>query len=132
MRNFLLTILFAISKFFIQNSYSQEKIATIEKNTNILAKDLQHELNASKDTIILRSNRRMHYVYSINSENKREVDEFIQAFKFEIPINRLSHGKHLFAVSYLQRKIIFVVRVYDPKATYISKSKVEEVAARNN
>ena len=60
----------------------------------------------------------MHYVYSINSDNQREVDEFIHDYKFKIPVNKLSHGKHLFAVSYLQRKIVFVVKVFDPKSPY--------------
>ncbi len=132
MRNFLLTILFTISKIFVHQSYAQEKIAILEKNTNILASELSHELNETKDTLILRSKRRMHYIYSINQENKREVDEFIEAFKYEIPIKRLSQGKHLFAVSYLQRKIVFVLRVYDPKATYIAAKRDEDVATRNN
>jgi len=132
MRNFLLTILFAISKIFVHNSYAQEKIAIVEKNNNVLAKDLSHELNASKDTLVLRSKHRMHYVYSVNSKNEREIDEFVEDVKINIPINRLSSGKHLFAVSYMQRKIIFVVRVYDPKATYVASQRDEDVATRNN
>lgn len=132
MRNLLLSILFTFSKIFVQQSYAQNKIAVLEKNTNVLANDLHHELNETKDTIILRSKRRMHYVYSINSENQREVDEFIQDYKFNIPVKKLSRGKHLFAVSYLQRKIVFVVRVYDPKSPYALKRKGEDVATRQN
>lgn len=132
MRNLLLTILFTFSKLFVNQTYAQNKIAILEKNTNVLAKDLHHTLNSSKDTIILRSKRRMHYVYSINSKNQREVDEFIQAYKLEIPVKKLSHGKHLFAVSYLQRKIVFVVKVYDPKSAYIPTRKGETVATRQN
>ena len=133
MRNFLLSLLFAISKIFVHSGHAQEKIASIEKNNNLLAKDLHHELNSTKDTIMLRSKRRMHYVYSLNNENKREIDEFVEDFKYDIPVDRLSHGKHLFAVSYLQRKIVFVVRVYDPRSSSIVIPKREEdVATRNN
>jgi len=132
MRNLLLTILFSFSKIFVHQTYAQEKIAVLEKNTNVLAKELHHDLNVTKDTIILKSKRRMHYVYSINSDNQREVDEFIQDYKFKIPVKKLSHGKHLFAVSYLQRKIIFVVRVYDPKTPFAGKRKGEDVATRQN
>lgn len=133
MRNFLLSLLFAISKVFIHSGHAQEKIATIEKNNNLLAKDLHHELNTTKDTIILRSKRRMHYVYSLNNENKREIDEFVEDFKYEIPVDRLSQGRHLFAVSYLQRKIVFVVRVFDPKnSSFVAPKREEDVATRNN
>ncbi|NND52601.1 MAG: hypothetical protein HKN54_09340 [Flavobacteriaceae bacterium] len=132
MRKLLLTFLFTFSKIFVHQSYAQDKIAVLEKNTNVLAKDLSHELNATKDTIILRSKRRMHYVYSINNNNQREVDEFIEDFKYDIPVKKLSRGKHLFAVSYLQRKIVFVVRVYDPKSPYLATRKGEDVATRQN
>ena len=132
MRNFLLTLLFTISKVFIHNGYAQEKIASIEKNNHVLANDLTHELNPTKDTIVLRSKRRMHYVYSLNKENKREIDEFVEDVKYNIPVSRLSQGKHLLAVSYEQRKIIFVVRVYDPKASFVATKREEEVASRHN
>ncbi|MBT8266681.1 MAG: hypothetical protein KJO41_11630 [Bacteroidia bacterium] len=132
MRNFLLTLLLTFSKIFVHQTQAQEKIAVIEKNSNILAKDVKHELNATKDTLILRSKRRMHYVYSVNSDHQREIDEFIEDFKYKIPIDRLSQGKHLFAVSYLQRKIVFIVRVYDPKASFKVSKRGEDVATRNN
>ena len=75
----------------------------------------------------------MHYVYSLNNENKREIDEYVEDFQHEIPVNRLSQGKHLFAVSYLQRKIVFVVRVYDPKtSSFVTSKREEDVATRNN
>ena len=74
----------------------------------------------------------MHYVYSLNQENKREIDRMVNDFKLNIPLHKLSQGKHLFAVSYLQRKIVFVIRVYDPNAPLIVAKKQEDVATRNN
>ena len=132
MRNFLLSIFFALSKLLVHHSYSQNKIVTLEKNTNVLAQDLFHDLNSTQDTLILKSKRRMHYVYSINQENKREIDRLVNDYKLNIPLHKLSQGKHLFAVSYLQRKIVFVIRVYDPNSSYIAPKREENVATRNN
>jgi hypothetical protein len=74
----------------------------------------------------------MHYVYSLNDKNKREIDEFVEDDKYDIPVNRLSQGKHLLAVSYEQRKIVFVVRVYDPKASFVATKREEKVTSSHN
>lgn len=132
MRLFLTGLLVAVFGLTVQKSFSQEKFAVIEKNTNLVAKDLFHDLNRSQDTLILRSKGLMHRVYAINRQNKREVDEFINGDEIEIPIQDLSSGKHVFAVNYLQKIILFVVRVYDPNATYVDMRKETDVAVRNN
>lgn len=132
MRAILFGFLFSILKVFTHPVLAQKKVASIEQNTNVLAKELHHSLNATNDTILLRSKERMHYVYSINSQDQREVDQFVESNELSIPIEKLSQGKHLFVVSYLQRKIVFVVRVYDPHASYIYTKRVEDVATRNN
>ncbi len=132
MRSFLLGFLFTISKIFLHPSYAQDKIATLEKNSNVLAKELYHGLNEKGDTLVLKSAEKMDYIYSINRNNKREIDCSINKTDFKIPINQLSQGKHLFAVSYRQRKILFVVRVYDPKTSYVAIKRAKDVATRNN
>lgn len=132
MRAILFGFLFSILKVFTHPVFAQKKIASIEQNTNVLARELIHNLNATNDTILLRSKEKIHYVYSINSRDEREINQFVETTELAIPIKKLSQGKHLFVVSYLQRKIVFVVRVYDPHASYIYAKREEDVAARNN
>ena len=132
MRHLHLGLLLAIFSFFAQKSYSQDKFAILEPNTNFHAKGLHHVLNQSQDSLILKSKDLMHHVYSINGSSKREIDQYIRSYEAAIPLKDLSSGKHVFAVSYLQKKILFVVRVYDPNATYEDMRKETDVAVRNN
>ena len=112
---------------------AQTKLITLEKNTNVLAKDLVHTLNKTKDSLLLRSNQKIHYIYSINSRNQKEIDQFVEAYEAMIPLTNLSSGKHVIAVSLLQRKILFVVWIHDPSETYkVRKPRPTQVASRFN
>lgn len=91
--------------------HAQDAFATLEKNVNFRANGLIEELNATKDTLILRSDKRMTYVYSINKEYKREIDTYAGTEYFEVPLTHLSKGKHVFVVSVSPLKIVFVVRI---------------------
>ena len=132
MRHSLKGLLFLIITFSLLQVSAQNKTGIIEKNINIEARELYHDLNTSKDTLILKSKSKMHYVYSLNSKNQREIDRPIFSNTFKIPLQKLSAGKHLFAVSYQQKKVLFVVRVHDPNLAYISQPRGTEVATRNN
>ncbi|MBT8258045.1 MAG: hypothetical protein KJO49_06205 [Bacteroidia bacterium] len=132
MRHLILGLLCAMILPFAQNVYSQDRFAIIEKNTNLVAKDLIHDLNETTDSLLLRSKGKMHHVYSINRQSKREIDRFIHNDEIKISLAKLSPGKHTFAVSYLQKKILFVIRIYDPNATYVDMRKATDVAVRNN
>ena len=98
-----------------QKLQAQKQFATLEKNHNIRAKDLVHELSASKDTLILNSSKTIDYVYAINSDYKREIDFYNNTNSLKIPLTRLSKGKHLFVVGNAKMQIIFVVRVLKDK-----------------
>lgn len=90
---------------------AQDAFASLEKNYNVTAKGLLHELNAAKDTLILKSDKNMSYVYSINQEYKREIDTYAGTTFYKVPLNNLSKGKHVFVVSLSPLKIVFVVRI---------------------
>lgn len=90
---------------------AQNEFATIEKNYNVRAKDLSHELNRTKDTLILQSSKNIDYVYAINSEYKREIDFYNNTNFLKVPLNQLSKGKHVFVVGNQRMQIIFVIRV---------------------
>jgi hypothetical protein len=91
--------------------HAQDAFATLEKNFNFRASGLTEELNATKDTLILKSEKAMGYVYSINQEYKREIDTYAGTTYYKVPLTNLSKGKHVFVVTLSPLKIVFVVRV---------------------
>lgn len=94
-----------------QKLHSQNEFASLEKNFNVRAKDLSHELNAAKDTLILNSSKTIDYVYAINSNYKREIDFYNNTNSLQVPLNQLSKGKHVFVVGNDKLQIVFVVRI---------------------
>ncbi len=101
----------SIISFTFQKYQAQKHLAVLEKNINPGAKDLIHELNATKDTLILKSHKPISYVYAINSNYSREIDKYIFDTDFKVPLIHLSTGKHLFVVGQEHKKIVFVVRI---------------------
>lgn len=91
--------------------HAQQDFALLEKNYNFRASGLIQELNATKDTLILKSDQKMSYVYAINEEYQREIDTYAGTEYYEVPLTNLSKGKHVFVVSLSPLKIVFVVRV---------------------
>lgn len=96
---------------FQKKLHAQDAFASLEKNHNFRASGLIEELNATKDTLILRSDKKMTYVYSINQEYQREIDTYAGDTYFRVPLTNLSKGKHVFVVSVSPLKIVFVIRI---------------------
>ena len=96
---------------FQKKLQAQDAFATLEKNVNFRASGLIEELSANKDTLILRSDKKMTYVYSINKDYQREIDTYAGDTYFKVPLTNLSKGKHVFVVSVSPLKIVFVVRI---------------------
>lgn len=114
-----------------QKLHAQKHFAIIEKNYNVRAKDLSHDLNATKDTLILQSPKTIDYVYAINTDYKREIDFYNNTNSLKIPLNQLSKGKHVFVVGNQRMQIIFVVRVQKDSGRLALVSK-EEVTTPGN
>ncbi len=114
-----------------QKIHSQNQFAILEKNHNVRAKDLMHELNAAKDTLILNCAKTIDYVYAINSDYKREIDFYNNTNSLTIPLNQLSTGKHVFVVGHSRMQIVFVVRVAADKLTFAVASKSKIAASEN-
>lgn len=106
-----MTQVLIIGLIFSSYSYvfSQNDFAKIEKNRNIRAESLYHDLNKTKDTLVLSSASKIGYVYSINREYKREIDTYVFDYECKIPLNKLSSGKHVFAVGHMSMAIVFVI-----------------------
>ncbi len=90
---------------------AQDDYARIDKNRNVQAKDLYHDLNKTKDTLILKSNKKISYLYSINKDYSRELDFYIDTTAYQLPLNKLSKGKHVFVAVQSPLRIVFVVHV---------------------
>lgn len=124
--NFLLALifLFAIGTFNVALAQSSH-IGLIEKNSNLRATNIVHDLNQTKDTLFLQSDKPITYVYSINAEYKREVDSYVNKKEFKLPLAELSKGKHVLVVSQSSKKIVFVLYIYDSKnLTSVERSKL--------
>tara|TARA_Y100000815_G_scaffold112601_1_gene101406 strand:- start:224 stop:658 length:435 start_codon:yes stop_codon:yes gene_type:complete len=90
---------------------AQEHYAKLEKNRNIQAQGLVHELNSTKDTLILRGDRKINYLYSINKEYGRELDFTINDTIYKLPLNKLTKGKHVMVAVQSPMRIVFVVKI---------------------
>ncbi len=107
-RIFLVVILIFLLSFTLK---AQGHFAKLEKNRNILAKDLIHKLNKTGDTLILESNKKINYLYTINKDYGRDLDVFIDTTSFKLPLNKLSKGKHVLVAVQSPKRIVFVVRI---------------------
>ena len=112
MKNFTLSLTVACFGLFLQNIIAQESYAVLEKNVNSEASSLFHELNESKDTLLLKSNRKITYVYSINKNYKRELNYFVNKNTCKLSLKDLSKGRHTIVVGQSPLKVVFVIRVF--------------------
>lgn len=110
--NKLLTSLFIVAfGFGIQSVVAQSTFATIIKNVNVRAKGVKHSLNATKDTLLLESNKKINYVYAINRDYKKELYDFIDDKSYKVPLSNLKSGKYTFVVGQSPVRIVFAVYV---------------------
>ncbi len=112
MKKITLFPVLALFCLYFQHTFSQERFAALEKNVNRDARSLLHELNETKDTLILKSDSKINYVYSINQAHEREINYYFQKNACKIPLRGLSKGKHVIVVGLSPLKIVFVIRVF--------------------
>lgn len=108
-RIFLIVILIFLLSFTLK---AQERIK-LEKNRNIQAKNLIHKLNETKDTLILQSDQKINYLYSINKDYGRDFEINVDTTYFEFPLNKLAIGKHVLVAVQSPKRIVFVVKVFE-------------------
>ena len=113
MKRIFTTLIIVCLSGIINQVFAQTSYAEIEKNYNLRANSLSHELNVTKDTLLLKSERSITHVYSINSQYKREVDVYLDTNTYRLPLTSLSVGKHLLVVGESPKKIVFVIRIME-------------------
>jgi len=118
--------------FSIPSTSAQVPFATLKKNINVQAKGLLHELNTSKDTLLLKSDKKINYVYSINHRVKRELSFTVNANNFEVPLNHLTRGRHVFVVVQSPLRIVFVVNILKDGLAVIKEEDDSSLLASKN
>ena len=141
MKNLIRICLVIILIFLLSFSLkAQGHYAKLEKNRNIQAKGLIHKLNATKDTLILQSDKKISYLYSINKNYGRDFDFYVDTTYYKLPLNKLPIGKHVLVAVQSPMRIVFVVRILKdipkPQPVKIVSEKVvttePKVAATGN
>ena len=108
------TIILSLSFVFCSISiFSQSEFARIEKNKNIFANELSHELNASKDTLLLKSPSKIFHVQTINSKYEKELSVYEDETEVQIPLSKLSKGRHVVVVDLNPKKVVFAIQILE-------------------
>ena len=131
MRIVYFVIFFSLITSLNSTAQAQDDFAKLEKNVNIRAKGLIHQLNASKDTLILKSKSLINKVYSVSMDYKREISLPVNKKHINIPISHLSFGKHVVVVVQSKMRIVFVIRVLRDNELLFPIEEEELIAAKN-
>ena len=105
----LIIAFFCLSNFQI---FAQQGFAEIEKNINFRARSLVHELNATKDSLFLKSEIDIKSIYTIHNQIKHDLIRHVNNKDYEVSLRDFDRGKHVFVVVQQLLKIVFVVHVY--------------------
>jgi hypothetical protein len=117
-----ITLALFIAFFCLLNSqlFAQHDFAKIEKNINIMASGLHHDLNTTKDTLVLKSDSKISYIYDIYNKKKYDINRRVYASDYKVALRGLEKGKHIFVVVQDSLKIVFVVRVFGDVPTIVA------------
>ena len=96
MKKYLLVFSIAFLNPLLQNLLAQEDFAIIEKNINIDARGLYHNLNKTKDTLVLKSDTKINYVVnnfmqfdeSLRRKPQPEYQDIYQKHYEDVPLPR--------------------------------------------
>ncbi|MFD1063359.1 hypothetical protein ACFQ1Q_08870 [Winogradskyella litorisediminis] len=113
MKNFPRFLIVFLCLCFANIAFSQKRKgnAVIYKNYNLQAAGLIHKLNATKDTLILQSERKINYLYTANRKDEGRVKVRVDGNSYKLPLNRLKKGRNVMVAIQSPLKIVFVVNV---------------------
>ena len=94
----------------VPSLFAQDDFASLRKNVNYRAKGLNHDLNSTKDTLLLSSKSKIYRIYTVG-DNSGAIDKTINDFSAKIPLNPLDQGKYVFVVDQLNLKIVFQIQI---------------------
>lgn len=112
MRNFPQFVIAVFFICFVSNTYGQRKgRAKLRKNYNIQAAQLYHDLNKTNDTLILRSDKKINYLYRANSGGENDLKVRINENSYKLPLNQLKKGRNVLVAIQVPLQIVFVVEI---------------------
>ena len=123
MHKITMTLFIAFFCLFNSPLIAQQDYAEIDKNINFRASGLYHDLNISKDTLVLKSNSKISYIYTIHNKMKLDINRRVYATDYKVALRDLDKGKHIFVVVQNALKIVFVVRVFGDPSIIASVDK---------
>ena len=112
MQRVIMTLLIAFFCLSNLQIFAQQGFAEIEKNINFRARSLVHELNATKDSLLLKSEINIKSIYTIHNQIKHDLIRHVNNKDYEVSLRDFDRGKHVFVVVQQLLKIVFVVHVY--------------------
>lgn len=106
---------------------SQDDYASLRKNINYRARILKHDLNKTKDTLILSCPQRMYKLYSVGS-SKQRISETIDGFEYRLPLKQYKKGKYLMVTQLNGLKIVFELNILqrEPFSQNLASSLVHD------
>lgn len=102
------TLAFMVLALFFQIVSAQEKNSEIHKNVNLRAKGLSHQLNTTKDSLLLDSDQLIYRV-SFLYDGTRKILYDNNSKKINIPLLQLERGKYTVLVYQESRIVVFGV-----------------------
>lgn len=123
MHKITMTLFIAFFCLFNSPLIAQQDYAEIDKNINFRASGLYHNLNTSKDTLVLKSDSKISYIYTIHNKMKLDINRRVYATDYKVALRDLDKGKHIFVVVQNTLKIVFVVRVFGDPSIIASVDK---------
>ena len=131
MKNFTRTLIVILLTLASCSVFSQVEYARLDKNRNPQVEGFYHELNTTKDTLVLKSERKINYLYSIDKSQKRDLNLLVDAKSYKLPLNKLGKGKHVFVAIQSPLRIVFVVHMLEEIPVITKKVvSVSEYATR--
>ncbi|RNC84973.1 MAG: hypothetical protein ED556_10400 [Winogradskyella sp.] len=91
-------------------SYAQKGRARIYKNKNVQASELYHDFNRTRDTLILKSDKKINYLYTANN-SKEDVNVRVDSNSYKLPLNKLKKGRNVLVAIQSPLRIVFVVDI---------------------
>ncbi|MDO1501244.1 hypothetical protein Q2T40_14000 [Winogradskyella maritima] len=111
MKKITLIVTVVIATTITSPLFAQVNFAKIDKNRNVQASGLYHDLNKTKDTLVLKSDRKINYVYALNGGTSPAKEYYIDKPSYKIALNQFKKGKHVFVAVQQPLQIVFVVYV---------------------
>ncbi|MBT8325036.1 MAG: hypothetical protein HKN99_04315 [Winogradskyella sp.] len=122
MKRFYKSITLIAIVLFVNQLSAQNVVATIKKNKNVLAKHLFHDLNKTKDSLVLRSDKLINALYSTNNDGS-DFHRIINKNEFTLALNQLSKGKNVLVAVQSPLRIVFVIEILEKYAIESKSSK---------